>query len=130
MKKIFTSILAFSSSLTIVAGACAQGPMVKDIAWDTEKREISYTLSQDAIVKMRAGQESGPVYETLVNLEERKAGSRKEPWSGKDSLGAIDFTKFGRLHFCVDPMPKQEKDLELLVGLPPETVSTKEAIVV
>lgn len=115
MKKI-TAVTVFCYLLIILEGRLfAQNPIIEEMFWDEDKRELSYTLSSDATVKIRAGRVAGPVYETLVNLEERKAGKHHQNWSAKDSQGSIDFTKFGQLHFCVDPQPKPEKDLELLV---------------
>lgn len=60
------------------------------------------------------GSASGPIYQTLVNLEERKPGRYQLHYNGRDESGLIDFKAYGPLHFCVDTMPKPRKDIELL----------------
>jgi len=53
------------------------------------------------------------VYHTLVNVEERKTGENQESWNAKDEAGLIDFSKYEALHFCIDTLPAQKKDLLL-----------------
>jgi len=66
---------------------------VKDINWDKDKGALSYTIPLDSRVKIRVGSASGPVYRTLVNLEERKAGANQENWDSRDESAAINFKK-------------------------------------
>jgi len=111
---IFTFLLCLFLNSTF-----GQEP-VKDISWDKEKGVLSYIIPKDNVVKIRAGSPLGPVYRTLVDLEERKAGKNQESWDGRDELGLIDFNDFGPLHFCIDVLPKSKKDLPLEVRFPKE----------
>lgn len=110
MKKIIILIFAF---LVCSLKIFAQETPVKDIQWDGEKGKLSYTLSNNFLIKIRAGSADGPVYKTLVNLEKREKGAHLEAWNGKDTTGKIIFEKFGKLHFCIDPNPKPYQDIDL-----------------
>lgn len=109
--KIFVFIFFLNLFLST---SFAQEP-VKDIYWDKDKGALSYSIPKDSLVKIRVGSEKGPVYRTLVNLEERKAGDNQELWDGRDELGLIDFRDYSPLHFCIDTLPKPKQDLILLV---------------
>jgi len=91
---------------------------VRDINWDKEKCMLTYSLSEDAYVKARVGQEGKDVYRTIVNFERRQKGLNKEHWNGKDESGKIEFDNFGKLHFCVlasdDP---DNKDVSLKTSI-------------
>jgi len=86
------------------------------IYWDQDKGILTYNITKDGLLKIRAGSSSGPVYRTLVNLEERKAGLNQQPWDGRDESGAIDFKEYGPLHFCIDTRPQSKKDILLFVN--------------
>ncbi|MFH1229968.1 MAG: hypothetical protein V1709_00585 [Planctomycetota bacterium] len=53
-----------------------------------------------------------------MNLETRKTGKNEEIWDGKDESGMIDFAEFGKIHFCIDTLPRSKKDSVLKVELP------------
>lgn len=103
--------------------------VVQDIRWDNDKGILSYKLSQDSVVKIRAGSEKGGVYRTLVNLEKRAAGKNKEEWDGKDESETIDFTRYAPLHFCVDIPANPKKDFLLSVDVRDKRILQKGMIV-
>ncbi len=108
-------IFIFIFFLSLFLGTLLAQEPVKDIYWDKDKGVLSYNIPKDSLVKIRVGSEKGPVYRTLVNLEERKAGKTQELWDSKDESGLIDFKDYGPLHFCIDTLPNSKKDLALLV---------------
>lgn len=90
---------------------------VKDVHWDKERGILNYTIPGDSLLKIRVGSADGPIYRTLVNLEERKGGKNQELWDGMDESGLIDLRDFGKLYFCIDALPRSTKDLVLSVKL-------------
>ena len=110
MRKIF-----FYLALLLALPPAYAQEAARDINWDQQKDLLAYTLPVDTVVKARVGSANGPIYQTIVNMENRKAGKYVEPFNGKDPAGKITYTDFGPLHFCVDARPGAKKDLILLV---------------
>lgn len=105
--------LALIFVLLLYGTAFAQDVAVKDVQWDEENSSLTYNLAKESTVKIRAGVYAGPVYRTLVNLEQRKAGQNQEHWDGKDREGKIDFLKYAKIHFCVDLPVREVADSSL-----------------
>jgi dipeptidyl aminopeptidase/acylaminoacyl peptidase len=94
---------------------------VTGIEWQNKEQMLSYDLSQESVVKIRAGSYSGPVYRAIVNLQSRMKGQNREQWDGKDEEGKVDFLKYGKVHFCVESSdnlsPDSVADLKFLEGV-------------
>lgn len=96
----------------------ADDVIVQNCEWDGINSTLKYKLTGRSIVKIRAGSADGPVYQTIVNLEERPAGDNKEVWNRKDSNNSdIDFSNYGPFHFCVDTKPLMIPDARLTVSV-------------
>jgi hypothetical protein len=54
---------------------------------DREKGTVSFTLSQAAKVRLRAGVHEGPLCNTLLDWEPLARGVHVIPWDGKDAFG-------------------------------------------
>lgn len=64
---------------------------VEGLRYDAGGQKISYTITEQAMVRIRAGEnEGGPFYKTVSDWQLRKPGSYEEPWDGMDSTGQID----------------------------------------
>lgn len=87
---------------------------VEKCAWNEKNGVLEYSLTGSAIVKIRAGSPQGPVYYTLVNLEERNKGLHKEVWNFKDSSDKISFINYQPFHFCIDTAPRLIQDTQLI----------------
>ncbi|MCG8430845.1 MAG: hypothetical protein MJA29_06715 [Candidatus Omnitrophica bacterium] len=109
-------------------------PSVTGVQWDAGNFTLSYTLSEDAPVKVRIGKEGQALYGTPVNVEERSRGLNRETWEGKDASGRVDFLKYDDSpHFCITPVEKstgpdvafelRQGDEELIIDLPAEAKS-------
>lgn len=86
-----------------------------NVHWQEKERLLTYDLPKSGLVKIRTGIYAGPVYRTIVNLQNRPQGKLREIWDGKDSEGKIDFLKYGKIHFCVDMPVNAFPDSELIV---------------
>lgn len=82
---------------------------VRDYKWDDKNNRLEYTLTGDAVIKIRVGAKSGPIYQTIVNLEKRLTGPNREFWNKSE------FINFSPYHFCIDTQPKIIQDSELLL---------------
>ena len=82
----FQGNFAFYDSTTI-AGGETFGLVV---TFDSKKGLISYEISQDARVRIRAGISGGPLLRTILNWAPRLAGKNEEAWDGKDESGNIN----------------------------------------
>ena len=93
---------------------------VTDLQWQESEQRLTYTLSKKAVVKIRAGTFSGPVYRTLLNLKAMPKGKNEERWDGKDETGGVDFLAYGKVHFCVDvpvnPVPDAKLEMQVTGG--------------
>ncbi|MDO8580599.1 MAG: hypothetical protein Q7S13_03880, partial [Candidatus Omnitrophota bacterium] len=52
---------------------------------------IHYVLPEDALVRIRIGQD-GPLFRTLLDWEKREKGAHDEIWDFKDETGKVDFS--------------------------------------
>ena len=60
------------------------------VEFDSSKQMITYELTQDSRILVRAGITHGPLLKTIVHWEPRLAGVNEEPWDGKDASGVIN----------------------------------------
>ncbi len=91
MRKINLLIFAFiliTTSVNLMAKT--DEPAVKNLFIDKKNKIISYELTEAAIVRIRVGSRSGPVYRTLVNWQSQKKGAQVIKWDGMDSSGSFD----------------------------------------
>jgi len=87
IKIIFFIILLFSISRTV----CAEETkgVARDVVLDKEHKTISYTLNCPAFIRIRLGTEEGPLYQTLVNWENKDTGRHVETYYGLDDKGIV-----------------------------------------
>lgn len=81
--KISLSILTLILILSTLVLAKESEPVVKNLI--VAKKTISYELTQPAIVRIRVGSKSGPLYRTLINWQKQKKGKHTIKWDGLDS---------------------------------------------
>ena len=116
MRFSYLTILFF-----LLLPACSTTPSVKkeivpreilarNIVFDAQKGEISYTLDEDAYVRIRLGViNSGPMLAHLVDWEYRPKGDHKEVWDGKVGENPADYR--GRKDLRIILIAKSSPDL-------------------
>lgn len=63
---------------------------LQDLSYDRDKKLLTYWLTADARVRIRAGVSSGgPLLKTLVNGVPKASGLQELTWDGKDESGII-----------------------------------------
>jgi hypothetical protein len=77
-----------------VSGSLSQSRTIEitatGLAFDGKTGLISYTLPEDALVRIRVGlRDGGPLLRTLVDLEEQKKGTHTIVWDQYDQSGKI-----------------------------------------
>ena len=60
------------------------------VEFDSSKQMITYELTQDSRILVRAGITHGPLLKTIVSWEPRLAGINEDSWDGKDASGVIN----------------------------------------
>ncbi len=62
----------------------------EDLAYDSEKGVISYSLAKRAYCRLRVGEtDGGPLYATVAGWKLRDPGTYEEPWNGLDASGIV-----------------------------------------
>jgi hypothetical protein len=76
---------------------------VKDLAYDPNTQQITYSLDRPALCLVRVGEtEGGPSYGTLLSWAPRSAGNHSEPWDGKDIQGVTEVFDREKFKFIFD----------------------------
>lgn len=64
---------------------------ITEVNFDRERNRLSYQLTKDARVKIRAGiSQGGPLLKNILNWSPRLSAHNEEVWDGKDESGGID----------------------------------------
>jgi len=75
----------------------------KNIAWDKNKKVVSYQLPEPARAIIRIGiQNRGPLMKSLLEWSPRSAGFQEEAWDGMDASGVINLSTHPKLEISVD----------------------------
>ena len=70
--------------------------------YDPTKGIVSYTLTDNARVVLRAGIADGPMLITLLNWVPRTQGAHQLPWNGKDSDDLFNIARHPKLRLVID----------------------------
>ncbi|MBD8528250.1 FlgD immunoglobulin-like domain containing protein [Pseudomarimonas arenosa] len=90
--------------------------------WDSETKQISFSLPRPARINVRAGLgQLGPLLRTVVDWVPRMAGEQVEAWDGKDNSGLLDLTRHPQLEIAVQAYSLP--DNVIFVGTPPQRVA-------
>lgn len=66
--------------------------MATDLSFNAQSGEVSYTLPQPALVRIRVGlKNAGPLLRHLLDWEFREAGPHVDVWNKRDPGGIVDF---------------------------------------
>jgi len=88
---------------------------VRDIKWDTENNNISYTLLKPARVNLRIGvDKNGPLLATISDWLSRDQGNHKLNWDGYDNSGVIKISTID--NYKIYPQAFTLSDNTILVG--------------
>lgn len=83
-------------------------------SFDGETGEISYTLPEPALVRIRIGLSRGrAVLINLIDWEQRDQGRHTEIWDFKDPSGKIDFGKRDDYMITISCIPVKKEELEI-----------------
>lgn len=76
---------------------------IRNLKWDRDKGEISYLLSDDSRINIRAGiADGGPLLTTVMNWLPRKRGLHIEKWNGYGKNGKFNISKIPRAEIFTD----------------------------
>lgn len=84
--------------------------VVKNLIVDNKNKTISYVLTKPAIVRLRVGSKSGPLYKTLVNWQKQKKGKQTVKWNGMDTSGTFNILDNKNFTFSFNYYLPQEKE--------------------
>jgi hypothetical protein len=111
--KIALAVFLLALACPAMADEEAKG-VAQDIFFDKEAKAVSYNLNHPAYIRVRLGVEEGPLYQTLVNWEERGKGAHRESYSGLDMDNAV----FTFNYFTEDDADKYGLKMEELLPHP------------
>lgn len=85
--------------------------LASDTRFDLEKGEISYTLPEPALVRLRVGiHQGGALLHHVLDWEPREAGRHVEKWDKKDTTRLIDFGDRSDYLLVLNCRPLKNKD--------------------
>lgn len=85
------------------------------VEFDSSKQMITYELTQDSRILVRAGITHGPLLKTIVHWEPRLAGINEDSWNGKDASGVINVADQKRFTMMSDAVTLPENSI-LTIG--------------
>ncbi len=86
--------------------------VVENLSLDSKTGAVSYTLNIAAKVRIRVGAKDGPLLRTIVDWQEREAGSHKEEWNGFDGSGKLKLVGREDLVFTFNYFTKGDELLQ------------------
>jgi hypothetical protein len=78
-------IIGFLFLLSVAYAEQETQRVIQDIFFDKNTKTISYSLNYPAYIRIRVGVEDGPMYQTLINWQEKKSGKHSETFTGLDN---------------------------------------------
>lgn len=95
----------------------------KRIAWDGDRKYISYALNKPGRVNIRIGlQGQGPLLRTLLEWEPRLAGEHQEPWDGMDNSGVLDLSTHPKREILIQAFTLSKNTILVGNGKEPEAL--------
>lgn len=80
------------AAVLMVAPPALRQVEAQNLQFNAQEGKISYTLSEDALVRLRVGIDNrGPMLETLIDWQPRKAGQHEEIWDRLNDEKNVEF---------------------------------------